>query len=61
MKSYLFLLTVTDKRFLPLVRLLLMTFLPPAVAILFKKPWVLFLFFFPGLYVGCIFSFPSLL
>lgn len=39
--SYFATLTVTLKRFLPLALLLLMTFLPLAVDILSRKPWVL--------------------
>jgi hypothetical protein len=48
LKSYLFALTVTERRFLPLALLLFIIALPPRVDILFRNPCTLFLFLLLG-------------
>lgn len=45
---YLPALTATVRRFLPLALLLLITFLPPGVSILWRKPWARSLFLLLG-------------
>lgn len=64
LSAYLGVLMATERRFLPLALLLLITALPDLVAILTRKPWVLNLLFLLGwnvlfgmafLYYSCFF------